>query len=282
MTGLDLELVRTFVAVVDCGGFTRAGTSLHRAQATVSQHVRRLEQSLGRKLLDRDRSGSALALTEDGEVLLGYARRLLATAADAREALSRQPRRPILHFGVTEDFSGRWLTDLLAAFARTYPDVRLDATSAWSVDLLRSIEVGDLDACLVKRPLSSGNCLRSWPERLFWVSAHGADLACDPLPLALFPVGCSYRSGAIAALEEHGRAWRIAFVGQGLASVQAAVASGLGVGLLPEGAVLAEHRRVEAGAGLPPVPETEIALVIRSGRLPAEASALIEKIEQAM
>ena len=269
---LDLDLLRTFVAVVEAGGFTRAAERVHRTQSTVSQQIRKLEEDLGRRLIDR--AGAVPAVTEEGEVLLGYARRLLAIAAEARGALRAPGLRPVLRLGVPEDFAGRRLSDLLSGFARACPELRLDTTSGWSVELRRLLDAGDLDLALIKRETDAGRCLARWPERLAWVSGRDADLGADPVPLALFPQGCIYRSRAIAALEAQGRRWRVAFVGQGLASVQAAVASGLGIGLLPTDTVAANHRRLGPAQGFADPQATELALVARAGRLPDAAARL--------
>lgn len=269
---LDLDLLRTFVAVVEAGGFTRAAERVHRTQSTVSQQIRKLEEDLGRRLIDR--AGAVPAVTEEGEVLLGYARRLLAIAAEARGALRAPGLRPVLRLGVPEDFAGRRLSDLLSGFARACPELRLDTTSGWSVELRRLLDAGDLDLALIKREADAGRCLARWPERLAWVSGRDADLGADPVPLALFPQGCIYRSRAIAALEAQGRRWRVAFVGQGLASVQAAVASGLGFGLLPTDTVAANHRRLGPAQGFADPQATELALVARAGRLPDAAARL--------
>ena len=269
---LDLDLLRTFVAVVEAGGFTRAGGRVHRTQSTVSQQIRKLEEDLGQRLVDR--AGASVTATEGGEVLLGYARRLLAISAEARGALSEPGHRPVLRLGVPEDFAGRRLTDLLSGFARACPGLRLDITSGWSVELRRLLDAGELDLSLVKREADAGRCLARWPERLVWVAGHGADLAEDPVPLALFPHGCIYRGRALETVEAQGRRWRVAFVGQGLAGVQAAVASGIGIGLLPEDALEPAHRRLGPAEGFADPPATELALVARDLRQSAAVARL--------
>ncbi len=277
-TTLDLDLLRSFVAVVDAGGFTRAGTRVHRTQSTVSQQIRKLEEGLGRRLLDR--ASGEVAPTEDGEVLLGYARRLLAISAEARAALQDPGSRAVVRLGVPEDFAGRALTDLLAGFAARCPGIRLDTTSAWSAALRRALDTDDLDLALVKRDSDGGRCLARWPERLAWVAGPSADLAADPLPLALFPQGCIYRQRAIEAIEGMGRRWRVAFVGQGLAGVQAAVASGVGVGLLAESTVGADHRRLGPEEGFPVPPPSELALIAGKPRPAKPVSELAEFLSE--
>lgn len=272
--GLDLDLLRTFVAVVDAGGFTRAGTRVNRTQSTVSQQIRKLEEDLGRRLLDR--VGGQVTPTEEGELLIGYARRLLAISAEARAALTDPGHAAVVRLGVPEDFAGRRLTDLLSGFARVCPHIRLDTTSGWSVALQRGLQADDLDLSLVKRDVDGSPCLARWPERLVWVAGRTADAAIDPLPLALFPPGCIYRSRAVEAVEASGRRWRVAFAGQGLAGVQAAIASGIGVGLLAEDTVQFDHRRLGPQDGFIDPPPSELALVAPHHRMAKPVLELAE------
>lgn len=278
---LDLDLLRSFVAVVDTGGFTRAAERVHRSQSTVSQQIRRLEQDVGRRLLERDRTGAAV-LTAEGEVLLGYARRLLEISAQAREALLNPVVASVVRLGVPEDFAGRKLTDLLSGFARHSPHIRLDTTSAWSTGLRQMLQAGELDLSLVKRDAGDGRCLARWPERLVWVAGPQADAAADPLPLALFPPGCIYRQRTLDALQALGRRWWVAYSSQGLVGVQAAVASGLGISILAADAVLADHRMLGPQDGFPDPPASELALIAGPGRLDRAASQLVDYLVGAL
>jgi DNA-binding transcriptional LysR family regulator len=278
----DLDLVRTFVAVVEAGSFTRAAERVHRTQSTVSQQIRKLEDNVGQPLLLRERAGHAVLPTEAGEILLGYARRLLALSAEAREALQRPGAPRTVRLGVPEDFAGRRLTDVLYGFARRAPQIRLDTVSGLSADLRRLLEAGEIDLTLVKRDSDEGPCLARWTERLVWVAGHEADLSIDPLPLAVFPQGCIYRARAIDVLEAEGRRWRIAYASQGLIGIQAAVASGLGISLLSEEAVLAEHRRLGPEDGFAGPPSSELALIARPGRLEPAVRALVDYLIAAL
>ncbi|MBS7540567.1 LysR substrate-binding domain-containing protein [Ancylobacter lacus] len=278
--GFDLDLLRTFVAVVDSGGFTRAAERVHLTQSTVSLQVKKLEQGLGHVLLLRERAG-AVRVTEEGERLLGYARRLLALSAEASEVLRRPGAPRTIRLGVPEDFAGRRLIDLLAGFAGRWPDTRLDTVSGLSLDLRRLLEQGELDLALAKREPGDGTALASWTEPLVWVGAAGSGIEAglpapdEPVPLAVFSAGCIYRDRAIRAIEEAGRGWRIAYASQGLSGVQAAVAAGLGLSLLPREAVLAEHR-VLSGFGLPEQGPTELALFAAARRPERRVRALAD------
>lgn len=266
---LDLDLLRSFVSVVDAGGFTRAGERVHRTQSTVSQQIRRLEEALGRPLLHRN--GKSVAPTEEGERLLSYARRILSLAAEAQDVVARPMSDGVVRLGITEDFAANRLTRALSKFARSRPGLRLDVRCDLSVKLRSDLERGELDLALMKRDAGESGGLAAWPESLNWVTSrtHPIDPRRDPVPLAVFPQGCLYRARAVHALEAAGRAWHIAYTSPNFASIQAAVSAGFGVSILPETAMLADHRMLRAKDGFPSVSNTELALVVAPDASPA-------------
>ncbi|QOZ37621.1 LysR family transcriptional regulator [Bradyrhizobium sp. CCBAU 53421] len=266
---LDLELLRSFVSVVDAGGFTRAGERVHRTQSTVSQQIKRLEEDVGQPLLIR--SGKDVTPTEAGERLLTYARRLLSLAEEARDVLSRPGSEGAIRIGITEDFAAYRLTRLLAAFSRSHPTLRLDVRSGQSLFLHRDLERGDLDLALIKRAASEKGGIAVWPERVHWVTSksHPRDTATGSVPLIGFGSGCLYRAHAIHALERAGRNWHMAYSSSSLAGIQAAVAAGLGLSILSEMSIQAEHRVLTAKDGFAPIERTEVALVAAPEASPA-------------
>jgi DNA-binding transcriptional LysR family regulator len=270
---LDLELLKTFVCVVDEGSFTRAAERVHRTQSTVSQQVRKLEDLVGHPLLLRDRTGLNVAVTEHGELLIHYARRLLALSAEASQALASDVDLEVLRIGMPEDFDARRMALILAGFTRSHPQARLETISGMSLDLRQRLDAGDIDIALIKREPDSGPAWATWPERLVWVKSPGFDTSRGVLPLALFPQGCLYRQRAIRLLDVARRPWRVAFGSHSLTGIQAAVASGLGVSVLPVSAVLPEH---EVCADLPELAPTELALVSREGVLSGLQRGLVE------
>ncbi|MFW6753982.1 LysR substrate-binding domain-containing protein [Pseudomonas glycinae] len=270
---LDLELLKTFVCVVDEGSFTRAAERVHRTQSTVSQQVRKLEDLVGHALLLRDRTGLNVSVTEHGELLIHYARRLLALSAEASEALASDVDLEILRIGMPEDFDARRMALILAGFTRSHPQARLETVSGMSLDLRQRLDSGEIDIALIKREPDSGPAWATWPERLVWVKGVEFDASTGVLPLALFPQGCLYRQRAIRLLDVAQRPWRVAFGSHSLTGIQAAVASGLGVSVLPASAVLPEHR---VCTDLPLLPPTELALVSREGVLSGLQRGLVE------
>ena len=257
---LDLELLRSFVAVVEAGGFTRASERVHRTQSTVSQQIKRLEEDVGQVLLHRD--GGDVRPTEAGERLLSYARRLLALAEEARDVL-REPDGGAVRLGIPEDFAAYRLAKLLGAFARSHPNLRLDVRADQSKNLARDLERGELDLALYKREAGGKDAIAVWPEEVHWVTSksHPVDVNVPSLPLIGFPLGCLYRAGAIHALESAGRAWHMSYMSSSLAGIQAAVAAGMGLSILSEMSIQAEHRVLTARDGFAPINKTEVALM---------------------
>jgi DNA-binding transcriptional LysR family regulator len=266
---LDLELLRSFVSVVDTGGFTRAGERVHRTQSTVSQQIKRLEDDLGQPLLNR--TGKNVTPTEAGERLLSYARRLLSLAEEARDVLARPADEGVVRLGIPEDFAAYRLPKLLANCSRSRPGLRLDVRADQSVYLRRDLDRGELDLALIKRDASESGGIACWPERVHWVTskAHPVDPAIRSIPLVGFPAGCLYRARAIHAIEAAGRSWHMAYSSSNLAGIQAAVAAGLGLSILSDMSIQADHRVLTAKDSFAPIDKTEVALVASPDASPA-------------
>ncbi|OZI66281.1 LysR substrate-binding domain-containing protein [Bordetella genomosp. 11] len=258
----DLDLLRSFVSVVEAGGFTRAGERVHRTQSTVSQQIRRLEEKLGCALFRRE--GRRAPLTEDGERLLGYARRMLALSAELHDTVGKAARVEVVRLGLPDDFAIPALTEIVSAFTRSHPDVRLSVCCDLSVRLGQALAQGELDVALLKREPGSGPCIAAWPERLHWTGDPAVLPAGEEtVPLVLRPAGCLYRERAIHALERAGRRWRVVYESPNLPGIQAALRGGLGISLLDE-------QGLDDGSPIlddtcPPVTHTELALILRPG-----------------
>ncbi|WP_369720591.1 LysR family transcriptional regulator [Bradyrhizobium sp. LLZ17] len=266
---LDLELLRSFVSVVEAGGFTRAGERVHRTQSTVSQQIKRLEEDVGQMLLHRD--GKDVRPTEAGERLLSYARRLLTLAEEARDVLREPDSEGAIRLGIPEDFAAYQLAKLLGTFARSHPGLRLDVRADQSKNLARDLERGELDLALFKREAGEKGGIAVWPERVHWVTSKSHPIHADvaSVPLIGFPLGCLYRAGAIHALESAGRVWHMSYTSSSLAGIQAAVAAGMGLSILSEMSIQSDHRVLTAKDGFAPINRTEVALMAAPGASPA-------------
>jgi DNA-binding transcriptional LysR family regulator len=254
----SIELMRAFVAVVDANSFTAAARQLNSTQSTVSQKILRLEDAAGQHLLDRRRRG--VQLTEAGEQLLGYARRMLALNNEAIAAMSGTAVGMTLRLGLPEDFASRLVTPTLAQFMRDHPNIKLEVTSGLSRDLQRAFNMGEFDLIMVKQKRGETTGVMHWPEPLCWLESAVHPLpAVDPLPLVAFPPNGLYRNDMMRALDDIGRRWHLVYTSSSLASIQSAIAEGLGVSLLPRRTALPGHR-VMTSSGMPEMEAMEIAI----------------------
>jgi len=265
----------SFVAVCETGSFTRAAERVFLSQSTVSQQVRRLEEALGKPLLER--TSHQVQLTEEGDRLLGYARRIIALNGEAHDALSDQWRDGVVRLGVPEDFAAA-TTSLLAEFSRSHPHLRLDVTSGLSNELRRAWQQEELDIILIKQTKGEKpNAAR--PEPMLWLDSAGFPaFERSPVPLVLFPLNGMYREALCQALESLGFGWRISYSSASLAALAAASAAGLGVTLLPASCRLPEHRILGPESRLPVIDDIELALFYRPDATPAQR-ALAEKLQ---
>lgn len=276
---LDPACLRAFITVVDSGSFTAAAARLLRGQSAISLQIRRLEDQLGVRLLDR--GPRQVGLTSEGELIIDQARRLLALN-DTLVSRAREPELAgVVRLGVPEDFATMRLPNMLAGFVRAHPRVSLEVTCELTHDLLQRFELGEFDLVLVKRePAAPAFGQRVWQENMVWVAGSTSSLpdGDEPLPLVCSPRPCVLRQQAAQALDRAGRAWRIAYSCGSLAGNYAALRAGLGVAPLPFDMVPADLV-VLNDAGLPPLPDIETVLVEAAG-LSAPAQRLRDTIRR--
>lgn len=256
----DPSHLRTFLAVAQTLSFTQAARRLGLRQSTVSQHVRRLEDATGRQLFTRDTH--SVRLTEDGEAMLGFARRLLEVHEQATAFFTGTRVRGRLRFGASEDFVLTRLPEILEGFRYDHPEVDLELTVELSGTLYERLTAGKLDLVLAKRRPEDQHGRLVWRDELVWIGAERLRLDADrPVPLIVYPPPGITRALALEALERQGRAWRITCTSGSLNGLIAAARAGLGVmahsrGLVPPGLVLVPER-----AGLPELGAVDFVLV---------------------
>lgn len=279
---LDLDLLRSFATIAEASSFTRAADRLGRTQSTISLQLKRLEDAVGHRLLDR--SARHVRLTPEGEVLLAYARDILRIADEALVRLTEPDLAGLVRLGTPEDFATTHLPRVLARFARSHPKVTLEVHCDLTMNLWRGYEAGEFDLVLVKRePQGAARGVRVWREPLVWAAAPGLQPADgDSLSLVVSPAPCVYRKRAIEALDGQRRRWRIAYTSQSLAGNQAAVRAGLGITILPKEMVPQGLQILGAEHGLPDLDDTEVALLTAPGGLGLPAARLAEHIIQSL
>ncbi|MFX1765799.1 LysR substrate-binding domain-containing protein [Paraburkholderia sp. A1RI-2L] len=274
---IDPVLLKSFVAVIESGSFTRAGERVHLTQSTISQQIKRLEEQLGCVLLDR--SGPYIVATEEGEQLLGYAQRVLCLMEEAVEKLSEGRSQGEIRIGIPEDFATDPLTATLAQFVRAHVGIRLEVTVGLSNTLWQQFCAGEYDLVLVKQRPGQVPGRAAWPEPLSWIDSLEAPARMqDPLPLVVFPVGGLYRNEMIHALESTGRRWRISYTSASLASVRSAVARGIGLSVLPARLAQPGHQRLGCAEGFSEPPAMELAMHVRNNS-PHRVLELADQLE---
>ena len=185
MTALiDIDQLRTFIAIAETGSFTKAAEVVHKTQSAVSMQMKRLEERLNKPIFARD--GRASKLTDDGERLLDYARRIVKLNLEALATFSGPELSGRVRLGVPDDYADRYLPEIMARFSRAYPGVELTVLCEPSADLLRRIDSNDLDLAIITTTETQRNVEPFRQERLLWVtSVRHATHTENPLPLAL-------------------------------------------------------------------------------------------------
>ncbi|WP_350333292.1 LysR substrate-binding domain-containing protein [Coralliovum pocilloporae] len=257
---LDLDQLKTFVAIADTGSFTRAAERVNKTQSAVSMQMRRLEERVAKPIFVRD--GRQSRLTGEGHLLLDYARRMLALNNETFAAFSEEALSGTVRLGLPDDYAPRLLPCILAAFANSHPTIEVNVTCINSNEVSRRIQDGDLDLGIVTHGDTQIGSRIIRREPLLWVtSAHHTAHCSDPVPLAVAPRNCCWRAKAIAALEAQGRDHRIAYSSASAYALSGAVLAGLAVAVLPESAVMPEMRILRERDGYPELPPCDIAIL---------------------
>jgi DNA-binding transcriptional LysR family regulator len=276
---LDLLLLKSFVAVVDTRSLTAAAKRIGRTQSAVSQQIQKLEYAIGKELFGRDRR--RLVLTQNGELLLQYARAILRLNDEAKARLSTPEIKGQVRFGTPDLYAAYLLPSVLANFARAYPRVDIELRCALSVSLHAALAQDELDLALVTgRPSDKGGQFVR-REQLVWVAAPDARPEHEEIiPLAMLPPGALYRNLALEALDGT-RKWRIVCASESIAGLQAAVFAGLAVSVVARCAVVPGMRILSAAENMPPLPTINLMLHhSANGNLPAVACLANYVVEQ--
>lgn len=230
---LDLDALRSFVTGIECGSFAMAATRLCRSTSAVSAQLKKLEQQCGAELVVKN--GRHLALTRNGEIVMGYARRLLALNDEAQRALKGELLQGEIRIGMQEDFGESLMPGILGEFKRHHPWMRIIARVDRNRALLDALDDNALDMALLWQPESvqrEGKLIGQF--QLEWIQHAEFDVSTllaqgEPLPLVMFESPCIMRSRAIACLDQAGIPWRVMFVSHSLSGIWAAVQAGLGI-----------------------------------------------------
>ncbi|MGH6867446.1 MAG: LysR family transcriptional regulator [Methylocella sp.] len=272
----DSLLLKSFVAVCDTRSFTKAARTVNLTQPAISLHIKRLEEQAATRLIDR--AAHRLALTADGEVLLSYARRILALHEEAKIELGRLQPCGLVRLGAPEYFHPSILASLLAQFASLYPDVRLEIQIGLGPGIAMLFDQGQLDVAIVNRELGESEGSVLFRQRRVWAASKTIKLdSAAPVPLALFPPNCAWRRLALSRLDEAGRTWKLVLQSTGVTGILAAVEAGLAVSVCAESSLTSAIRQLGSAGDLPPLPDFEY-VMRRANNISVAANRLADVI----
>ena len=256
---LDLNLLKTFVAVVESGSLSNAAPRVGRSQSAVSMQMQRLEEMVGNQLLVRGpRTVTPNAIGED---FLIYARRLLKLSDEAWASVTRPKETGSVRLGVPDDYAAFLLPPVLSRFAEDHPLVKVELICEQSTALVKTLAEGRLDLAIVTRlPDQPLDVIRL--ERFVWVaSSNHVAWQADPLPVALFEPGCAARMNVLQALGDADRSYRCTYSSASLLGLIAVVQAGLAVAGLAQRSVPQSLRIIGANEGLPALPDLEVGIL---------------------
>ena len=246
--------------------------------------MRRLQQIAGSPILTN--SGKSFGLTQQGEIVLEYAKQIVALNDECVGRLDGGILTGTIRVGIPSDFALSFLPQLLGRFSETHPDVALDVTCELSRDLIGGLARNAFDVVLaVHDDRSTAHLTDQWREPMAWVGSEAHDLrARRPLPLVLFPDGCQYRLRVLSALRRRDIPYRIVYSSSNLAGNQAAIESGLGLTAISQSTVPPTLRPLPPCPELPALDDFDIGLFWNpagaTGAIRALTAAMVEVLDR--
>jgi DNA-binding transcriptional LysR family regulator len=275
MKNIPTDLLRTFVTVVDLENCTRAGERIGRTQSAISLQLKRLQELVGAPLFVREAAGGKL--TETGEILANYARRILTLNDELVTRLARKSLQGRLQIGLPSDYADHILASLLAHPEARDAGVGFDVTCELSYSLLEGLREGRFDVVVAMTPdAPAESAFVARRERLVWVGRPetvmpGRD---EVLRIVASPEGCLYRRHMLNALQREGRPFEIVYTNPSFAGLEAAITAGFGVTAIAESIVPERLARLPEPAGLPALDDTVIGVYLARDERRTSAQAL--------
>lgn len=259
---LDLDVLRTFVAIAETGSFTAAANAVFRTPSAVSMQIKKLEETLRCAVFNRD--ARSVSLTADGEILMGYARRMLAINREAVSKFVVPDMSGVVRLGSPDDYGERVLPAVLKRFAQSHPSVAVDVIIDQSVNLRRRLNERELDITLF-------TVCRNIPpeaeilltEPIVWGGARGGCAHMKkPLPVSVWEEGCAWRADALEALGRDGVEYRVAYMSAHTAGQRSAILADLAIAPLPKSFIGDEIVALGPEHGLPQLSNYNLAMIV--------------------
>lgn len=270
MRSIPTDLLRAFVTIIDLRGYTRAGEQLGRTQPAISLQMKKLQDLLGVSLFAKE---GGTQLTEQGELVAGYSRQILALNDEMILKLSSRESTGKLRLGIPNDYADHFLPRLMASFARDGADITFDVVCDISHNLLEGMRKGQYDIVVAMTPDGpSEGAFMTWKESLAWVEATGhaegpaVSREKGPLRIVCYPEGCLYRRNMLTALQRDGRSFEIVYTSPSLSGLEAAVGAGFGMTVLARRIVPSALRIVEPAAHLPRLADVVVGIYVGGDR----------------
>ena len=278
---LDVDLLKTFLAIADNGSFTKAAEEVHKTQSAISMQMKRLEELLGVPLFAKD--GRMSRFTPDGERLVDYARRIVSFNDEVVSVFTKPELTGTIRFGTPDDYAEKFLPEILARFARTHPLITVDVDCIGSGELFSRVKRGEMDLALVTHGCDIVTDEPVRREQLVWVTSmrHCAHMA-EVVPLAVSHAGCEWRGKVLKSLDMQGRKYRVAYSTPNSNAVNAAVMQGLAVGAMPELCVRPGMRILTEKDGFPSLGSFDIGLVRKPGKSNKAIDALALHVRESL
>ncbi|MGR3511351.1 MAG: LysR substrate-binding domain-containing protein [Paracoccaceae bacterium] len=271
---LDLDLLKTLVAIADTGNFSAAAAAVHRTPSAVSMQVKKMEDILGRPVFIRD--SRSVDLTEDGAFLLEHARRMLALNREAVARFVQPDVQGVVRLGAPDDVAERFLVDMLRRFKESHPQVTVNVAVDGTDRMIGMLREGRLDLTLItcEAGFKEEGAEVLFREQLVWAACKGGVAAeQSPLPVSVWEEGCAWRKAALGELDEKGIPWRVAFQSAHISGQRAAVLADLAVAPIPESSIGGCIVEAPARFGLPKLPKYALGLLLANEANPAVIAA---------
>lgn len=271
MRSIPTDLLRAFVTIIDLRGYTRAGEQLGRTQPAISLQMKKLQDLLGVSLFAKE---GGTQLTEQGELVAGYARQILALNDEMMLKLSSRESTGKLRLGIPNDYADHFLPRLMSSFARDGADITFDVVCDISHNLLEGMRKGQYDIVVAMTPDGpSEGAFMTWKEPLAWIGADGhsagghsnepaSNSEKAPLRIVCYPEGCLYRRNMLTALQRDGRSFEIVYTSPSLSGLEAAVGAGFGMTVLARRIVPAALHVIEPAAHLPRLADVVVGIYV--------------------
>lgn len=272
---LDLDLLKTLVAIADTGNFSAAAAAVHRTPSAVSMQVKKMEEILGRPIFIRD--SRSVELTADGAFLLEHGRRMLALNREAVARFVQPDVQGVVRLGAPDDVAERFLVEMLRRFNESHPQVTVNATVDGSDRMIEMLNRGTLDLTLItcEAGFNEKGAEVLFREQLVWAACKGGVAAEQtPLPVSVWEEGCAWRKAALDQLDAQGKPWRVAFQSAHISGQRAAVLADLAVAPIPVSSLGGCIVQAPAHFSLPPLPKYALGLIVADDPNPAVLAAV--------